>query len=99
MSATCVHGMLVGGVCPECEREWNAESFGKPSAFDTQSGGTHYRDMAIQPAEYIHSNGIGYLAGAAIKYCSRYKVKGGKGDLEKAVHCLQMLIELEYPGA
>ena len=67
----------------------------KPS--DLQSGGTHYKGFAIQPAEYIHKNGIGFLAGAVVKYVTRYKLKNGRQDLEKAIHCLQMMIEYDYP--
>ena len=66
------------------------------SASKFQLGGTHYAEMEIQPAEYITRNGIGFLAGNAIKYVSRYKAKGGEQDLNKAIHCLQLLIEMEY---
>jgi hypothetical protein len=61
-----------------------------------QVGGSHYKDMKIQPAEYTHANGIGHLAGDAIAYISRYKSKNGRQDLEKAIHSLQLLIQLEY---
>jgi hypothetical protein len=66
------------------------------SALSTQVGGSHYRNMKIQPAEYNHANGIGHLAGDAIAYISRYKSKNGRQDLEKAIHSLQLLIQLEY---
>lgn len=66
-------------------------------ASGTQVGGSHYSSMAIQPAEFIHKNGIGFLAGNVIKYVSRYKAKGGKQDLEKAGHYVRLLIEKEYP--
>ena len=63
----------------------------------TQVGGDHYREMKIQPTEFIHANGIGFIAGNVIKYVCRHKAKGGKEDLEKAAHYLQMLIAMEYP--
>ena len=63
----------------------------------TQVGGDHYKDMPIQPTEFIHANGIGFIAGNVIKYVCRHKAKGGKQDLEKAAHYLQMLIAMEYP--
>jgi hypothetical protein len=66
------------------------------SALQTQVGGSHYKDMKIQPAEYTHANGIGHLAGDAIAYISRYKSKNGRQDLEKAIHSIQLLIQLEY---
>lgn len=67
------------------------------SALDTQHGGTHYKEFAIQPAVYAHENNLGFLAGNAIKYVSRHHLKNGKQDLQKAIHCIEMLIELEYP--
>lgn len=65
------------------------------SALTKQSGGSHYKDLAIQPVEYIHANGIGYMEGNVIKYVTRWKQKGGVADLEKAKHYIELLIELE----
>jgi hypothetical protein len=31
-----------------------------PSPLSVQIGGDHYKDMAIQPVEFIHANGIGF---------------------------------------
>ena len=67
-------------------------------ALKTQEGGTHYKGMAIQPVEYIHSNNIDYLAGNVIKYVSRHKSKNGAEDIKKAIHYLQLILELEYGG-
>lgn len=60
-----------------------------------QIGGNHYTKMIIQPAEYIHANGIGFLAGNVIKYVSRYKDKNGIEDLKKAIHSVELLISFE----
>ena len=60
-----------------------------------QVAGTHYKDMVIQPVEYVHANGLGYFEGNVIKYVSRWRKKGGLSDLEKAKHYIQLLIELE----
>ena len=65
------------------------------SSLDTQVAGGHYKDLKIQPVEYIHANGIGYFEGNVIKYVSRWRAKGGVADLEKARHYIDMLIELE----
>lgn len=65
------------------------------SAFEDQVGGEHYRKLKIQPAEYCFANNIGHLAGDAIAYITRYKFKNGLEDLRKAIHSLQLLIELE----
>jgi hypothetical protein len=64
---------------------------------DTQVGGGHYKDMAIQPFEYCMKNKMNAGQSSAIKYISRYPFKHGKEDLEKAIHILQMTIQLEYP--
>jgi hypothetical protein len=62
-----------------------------------QVGGDHYMKQAIQPWDYIVANKIGFLAGCAIKYISRYNSPGAGGirDLEKAKHFLEKLIEVE----
>ena len=64
-------------------------------ALTQQVAGTHYKDMVIQPVEYVHANGLGYFEGNVIKYVSRWRKKGGLSDLEKAKHYIQLLIELE----
>ena len=65
------------------------------TALDTQVGGDHYKNLAIQPAEYIYANNIGFFEGNVIKYVSRWKQKNGIADLEKAAHYIDLLIELE----
>jgi hypothetical protein len=66
------------------------------TAFDRQEGGSHYKDFVIQPAEFIHKNGIGFLAGNVIKYVCRHREKNGAEDLRKAIHYLELLLESEY---
>lgn len=61
-----------------------------------QVGGSHYKDMAIQPVQFIHANGLDYLTGNVIKYVCRHKAKNGVQDLLKARHYLDLLLELEY---
>ena len=63
------------------------------SALDIQVAGNHYKDLAIQPVEYIHANGIGYFEGNVIKYVSRWRAKNGIKDLEKAKHYIELLIK------
>lgn len=64
------------------------------TALEKQIGGSHYKDFAIQPVEFIYKNNIGFLEGNAIKYICRWKKKGGKQDIEKAIHYLNLLMEL-----
>jgi hypothetical protein len=65
------------------------------SPLDVQVDGDHYKQMKIQPVEFIHANGIPYLEGNVIKYISRWRNKNGMADLEKAKHYIELLIELE----
>jgi len=65
------------------------------NALDTQIGGSHYKDKAIQPVMYIHANGLGFCEGNIVKYVTRYKDKNGIADLEKARHYIDILIQLE----
>ena len=65
------------------------------SPLKEQVGGDHYRKLAIQPAVYAEQNKLSYLQGNIIKYVTRFKDKGGKQDLLKAMHSIKILIELE----
>ena len=65
------------------------------NALSMQVGGSHYKDMPIQPVEYIHANAMGYLEGNVVKYVSRWRNKNGIADLEKAKHYIELLIDLE----
>jgi Protein of unknwon function (DUF3310) len=66
-------------------------------ATDHQEGGSHYRQYAIQPIEYIVANDLSFLAGNVVKYVTRYKDKGGEQDIRKAMHYLELILEFEYP--
>lgn len=65
-------------------------------ALEKQEGGSHYKHFAIQPIEFIFKNNIGFIEGNVIKYVCRHKEKNGKQDILKAIHYLEMLIELKY---
>jgi hypothetical protein len=70
----------------------------KTSAFDAQVGGSHYKDMAIQPLEYIMANGIPFAEGNVIKYVSRWRKKNGLQDLRKSLDMLEKIIEQVEAG-
>lgn len=65
------------------------------AALSTQEGGDHYKNLKIQPVEYIHANGLGFIEGSVIKYVTRWRSKNGIADLRKARHFIDLLIELE----
>lgn len=69
-------------------------SSGASPANEVQHGGTHYKNKAIQPWDYIASNKLGYFEGNIVKYVSRWRDKGGAEDLKKARHYLDKLLEL-----
>ena len=65
-------------------------------ALDKQEGGRHYKDLKIQPIEYIHANNMGYMEGNVIKYITRHSMKNGVEDIKKVIHYCELLLELEY---
>ena len=69
---------------------------GCPTARVAQVGGDHYSKQPIQPWEYSMANKLDPVQHTAIKYITRFRDKGGKQDLEKAIHSIQWLIEWEY---
>ena len=64
-------------------------------ATNTQIGGNHYTKLAIQPMQYSMENGLDALQHTIIKYVTRFRDKNSIEDLEKAKHCIDMLIEFE----
>lgn len=71
------------------------------SALNTQHGGDHYKKLGDYQPWLVLKNWLtpeefrGYMKGTAIAYLAREKDKGGNLDIEKAIHTLQALLELE----
>ena len=66
------------------------------SAYKKQIGGSHYRDMVVQPSEFINKNRLPFAEGSAIKYICRHAAKGKEQDIDKAIHYLEMIKERDY---
>jgi hypothetical protein len=66
------------------------------SALDKQIDGTHYKDMPIQPIEFITKNKLDWYQGNIIKYASRHHNKGGADDLRKVIHYAELALEAQY---
>ena len=66
------------------------------SALDRQIGADHYKNYSIQPVEFCMMNRLDYCQSNIIKYVVRFRDKGGKQDLLKAKHYLELLWEMEY---
>lgn len=69
------------------------------SALSIQVGGSHYKDMAVQPWQAMEAwltaeEYRGYHKGVAIAYLARERDKGGMEDIKKAIHHLQRLVEM-----
>jgi hypothetical protein len=73
------------------------ESMHEDSAFAMQVGGDHYASLPMQPAPFLRANKVPHLEGEAIYRILRHKSKDKRKDLEKAIHTLQLIIELDYP--
>ena len=65
-------------------------------ALKKQIAGVHYKSLPIQPVEYCQKNGLNFCESSAIKYITRHKEKGGAVDIKKAIHFLEILLEMEY---
>lgn len=63
------------------------------SANDKQVGGSHYKSP-MQHWDFCEIYGLGYLESAATKYLVRWRNKNGIQDMEKAIHYLEKLREL-----
>ena len=68
----------------------------KENALRKQEGGSHYKDMAIQPVEFITANNLGFLEGNVVKYICRHHAKNGAEDIKKAIHYCELLLQTKY---
>jgi len=65
-------------------------------ATDKQVGGSHYKDCAIQPVDYIVENKLDFLEGNIVKYITRHKTKNGIEDIRKVIHYAELILEKKY---
>ena len=64
--------------------------------YKKQIAGSHYRNMVIQPSEFINRNRLPFAEGSAIKYICRHAAKGKEEDKHKAIHYLEMILDRDY---
>jgi hypothetical protein len=69
-----------------------------PEAKENPISPEHYRRGDIEPWDFIHDQGLGYLEGNVIKYVCRWKDKNGLEDLKKCLAYVQKLIDLNTNG-
>jgi len=58
-----------------------------------QVGGSHYKELTLQPITYIQANGLDYCQGNVVKYTTRHRSKNGREDLEKAAQYCGFLMD------
>lgn len=79
---------------------WKKSIYGRQKSPDnpisTQVGGDHYKNLAIQPVEYITRNKLGFNEGNIVKYISRHQHKNKAQDIEKAIHYAKIILKLQY---
>lgn len=63
-------------------------------ALDHQVGGRHYVRHVIQPIELISAARYDFFQGSILKYLSRWREKGGVGDIDKCMHYVRLRGEL-----
>ena len=100
--SACIHGVPFDSECGECEEDAKIVKDGKERSckekidnLKIQIGGNHYTKLKIQPMTYSMENGLDPLQHTIIKYVTRFRDKNGVEDLEKAKHCIDMLIDWE----
>lgn len=81
-------------ICEKCAPPGAIKTPG-PNPLEVQVAGSHYKDKAIQPVEYIHANNLNFLEGCIVKRITRWRDKDGFKDLEKIKHEVDLLIEME----
>lgn len=80
--------------------QWDKKEISQPSGHktladyikDKQVGGNHYKGT-IEPWEAMLAWGLDPWACNVLKYVQRHRKKGGKQDLEKALHYLEFMIQ------
>ena len=66
------------------------------TAMQRQEAGAHYKHLHIQPIEFCQKNQLNYCESNVIKYVCRHESKNGAEGIRKAIHNLELLLELEY---
>jgi len=66
----------------------------RPKANDRQVGGDHWQ-AEYQHWDFVGDIGLGYLGGCATKYVFRWRNKNGLVDLEKAIHYVEKMMEVQ----
>lgn len=85
-------------VARSTEGIWSASVKQPETARDTQVGGSHYKNMDVQPWDVVDTwpleQRIGFYRGNALKYIMRMGTKDvSLQEIQKGMHYLQKLVE------
>ena len=99
MSLTAAFNARVNADFDEQYEMYKGEQHMK-NANEYQIGGSHYKDMAVQPWDVMqsvmtHEEFVGFLKGNVVKYSMRQGKKEGTDDAAKALHYLAKLREVQ----
>jgi len=64
--------------------------------YKKQTGGEHYKKLAITPFEYAMKNKLDACQFSVVKYITRFRDKNGLEDLQKCKDCVDILMQSEY---
>ena len=63
-------------------------------AMQRQVGGSHYKDMKIEPFEFGTANNYDPATFSVMKYITRHRGKNGLEDLNKAIHIVDIRVAM-----
>lgn len=88
--------MSINNASPDEWTRVSAKHMQKAKPFEDEAiSPDHYATHAIEPIEFILANKLGFCEGNIIKYVTRWRLKNGIQDLEKAKRYIEFLIEAE----
>jgi len=61
---------------------------------EIQIGGNHYKGFVYDPFEIAHANEYDGECLSILKYVMRHELKGGADDLRKAIHIVDIRVDL-----
>jgi len=61
-----------------------------------QVGKSPYKNLTIEPIDFIVKNKLDWHEGNMLKYLCRHKIKNQAEDIKKCIHYAQMLLEDQY---
>lgn len=64
--------------------------------FGEQINVSHYKDLNIEPIDYIQANGLDFIEGNVVKYISRHKRKNKDEDIKKVIDYAVLCLKHTY---